>query len=100
MARLHQQLARPHRVAAGELVLVDPAGRQLPAWEPGAHLDLHLPGGVVRQYSLCGDTRDRNHYRVAVLREPAGRGGSTLVHTSLRPGELLDIRGPRNHFAI
>ena len=82
------------------LVLDDPAGRQLPPWEPGAHLDLHLPGGVVRQYSLCGDTRDRNHYRVAVLREPAGRGGSALVHTSLRPGELLAIRGPRNHFAL
>lgn len=82
------------------LVLADPEGRQLPAWEPGAHLDLILTGGVLRQYSLCGDPRDRDRYRVAVLREPSGRGGSELVHTSLRPGELLTVRGPRNHFAL
>lgn len=82
------------------LVLVDPEGGELPAWEPGAHLDLDLPGGILRQYSLCGDPRDRGHYRVAVLREPAGRGGSALVHTTLRPGELLTVRGPRNHFAL
>jgi len=82
------------------LELVDPDGGVLPAWEPGAHLDVHLPGGTVRQYSLCSEPRDRSRYRVAVLREPAGRGGSALVHTSLRPGELLTVRGPRNHFSL
>lgn len=82
------------------LELVDPAGQPLPDWSPGAHLDLHLPGGTTRQYSLCGDPRDHTHYRVAVLKEPAGRGGSALVHTSLRPGEFLTANGPRNHFAL
>lgn len=82
------------------LVLVDPQGRVLPAWEAGAHLDLDLPGGAIRQYSLCGDPRDTGRYRIAVLREPVGRGGSALVHTSLRPGELVTIRGPRNHFGL
>jgi len=82
------------------LVLEDPQGGVLPDWRPGAHLDLQLPGGSTRQYSLCGDPRDHTRYRVAVLREAAGRGGSELVHTSLRPGELLTVRGPRNLFAL
>ncbi|MHA6796417.1 PDR/VanB family oxidoreductase [Pseudonocardia bannensis] len=82
------------------LVLVDPVGAELPAWQPGAHLDLLLADGLVRQYSLCGDPGDRRRYRVAVLREPQSRGGSERVHTVLRPGALVDIKGPRNHFRL
>ena len=66
--------------------LVDPSGRELPAWEPGAHLDVHADRGLSRQYSLSGDPHDRYRYRLGVLREPAGRGGSAYVHETLRPG--------------
>jgi ferredoxin-NADP reductase len=82
------------------LELVDPDGHDLPPWEPGAHLDLHLPGGVSRQYSLSGDPRDRRRYRLGILREAAGRGGSAYVHDALRPGESVGFAGPRNHFRL
>jgi ferredoxin-NADP reductase len=80
--------------------LVDPQRRDLPAWEPGAHLDLHLRDGLSRQYSLSGDPRDRKRYRLGVLREPAGRGGSEYVHDTLRPGQMVGFAGPRNHFRL
>lgn len=83
-----------------ELVLVDPHGRPLRAWEPGAHLDLHLPNGLIRQYSLTSDPADREAYRVAVLREANGRGGSEYVHSGLRVGDLLICDGPRNNFSF
>jgi ferredoxin-NADP reductase len=81
------------------VLLADPLHRLLPAWEPGAHVDLGLPEHV-RQYSLCGDPADRRSYRIAVLRERASRGGSVYVHEALRPGELVEIGGPRNHFPL
>ncbi|MGO1052140.1 PDR/VanB family oxidoreductase [Crossiella sp. CA198] len=75
------------------------AGRTpLPAWQPGHHLDLHLPSGKRRQYSLCGDPTDRSvGYRIAVRRIAGGGGGSREVH-ELRAGDELGIRGPRNAF--
>ncbi|OMI36441.1 PDR/VanB family oxidoreductase [Streptomyces sparsogenes] len=79
--------------------LVRPDGKPLPAWTPGAHLDLHV-GGHVRQYSLCGDPDDPTTYRLGVLHEPASRGGSRHVHTTLRPGHTVRATGPRNHFAL
>lgn len=82
------------------LCLVDPDQRELPPWEPGAHLDLLLTSGLVRQYSLCGDSEDRFSYTVAVLREPYGRGGSKEVHDTALVGKLLTVRGPRNHFEL
>ncbi len=82
------------------LDLRDPAGAGLPRWTPGAHIDLLLPGDVVRQYSLCGDPAERALWRIAVLREPAGRGGSALVHDRLVPGTAVTVRGPRNHFPL
>lgn len=75
-------------------------GRRLPDWAPGAHIDLVLPNGITRQYSLCGDRWDAYSYRVGVLREPAGRGGSEFVHNSLRVGDLVGVGGPRNNFAL
>ena len=88
--------------AAGVLSveLVDPDGCDLPTWEPGSHLDLHLPGGLSRQYSLSGDPSDRSRYRLGILREDAGRGGSAYVHKALRPGDHVDVGGPRNHFRL
>ncbi|WP_329596779.1 PDR/VanB family oxidoreductase [Streptomyces pseudovenezuelae] len=82
------------------LTLRHPLGEQLPAWEPGAHIDVVLGPGLERQYSLCGDPSDRTSWRIAVLREPAGRGGSAHVHEQLRQGGKVRVRGPRNHFAL
>ncbi|ROO87111.1 ferredoxin-NADP reductase [Actinocorallia herbida] len=81
------------------VTLADPEGGALPAWAPGAHIDLEFPG-MVRQYSLCGDPADRFTYKVAVLREEASRGGSAHIHEVLRPGDLVEVGGPRNHFAL
>ncbi|WP_319456930.1 MULTISPECIES: PDR/VanB family oxidoreductase [unclassified Mycobacterium] len=82
------------------LTLRDPTGGQLPAWSPGAHVDLKLPGGVVRQYSLCSDPYDRSVWKIGVLHEPAGRGGSKYVHEHMHEGTDLDVRGPRNNFPL
>jgi ferredoxin-NADP reductase len=82
------------------LTLSRPDRSPLPEWEPGAHLDLHLDAELVRQYSLCGDLCDREAYQVAVLREPAGRGGSAHVHDRVRVGSVLPVGGPRNNFVL
>ena len=81
------------------LTLRDPEDRLLPPWEPGSHIDLGLPE-TVRQYSLCGDPRDRRRYEIAILREPKSRGGSSYIHGRLRLGELVEVGGPRNHFEL
>lgn len=80
--------------------LAHPDGSELPAWEAGAHVDVHLPGGLVRQYSLCGDPADRHHYQIAVKREPAGRGGSAALCDAARVASALTLGLPRNHFAL
>jgi len=82
------------------LELRAPYGDPLPGWTPGAHVDLILGNGIERQYSLCGDPATPGSWRVAVLREPAGRGGSAYVHDELRAGARVDVRGPRNHFPL
>ncbi|WP_253919797.1 PDR/VanB family oxidoreductase [Dietzia psychralcaliphila] len=83
-----------------EIVLESVDGVDLPAWEPGAHIDLVLADGLIRQYSLCGDPGDRRSYRVAVLLEPEGRGGSRRIHEQLDVGSRIEVRGPRNHFPL
>ena len=92
------------RVRAAEDVvlfeLVDPTGAGLAPWEPGAHLELVLPSGLVRQYSLCGLPSDRSRYVVAVLRVPDGRGGSVELHDGDLVGRELEVRGPRNNFPL
>ncbi|MFM9607164.1 PDR/VanB family oxidoreductase [Streptomyces niveiscabiei] len=95
-------LDRKEAIADGVVLLTlrDPAGRPLPEWEPGAHIDLVLRADLVRQYSLCGDPADRSRLQVAVLREPESRGGSSHVHDVLTAGDLVRIRGPRNHFPL
>jgi ferredoxin-NADP reductase len=79
------------------VVLTDPDGGVLPAWSPGAHIDLLLPSGRVRQYSLCGDPDDATTYRIGVRRIELGDGGSREVH-QLTAGTFLAARGPRNAF--
>ena len=81
--------------------LEDASGRPLPAFSAGAHVDLHLPGGLVRPYSLCGDPADTRAYRLGVLKDPASRGGSVAVHQHLlSEGTRLAISAPRNHFPL
>lgn len=99
----HQvQLVAKTQLTAGvvELELKSQGGGSLPGWEPGAHIDLVLPSGTVRQYSLCGDTSSEDTYKVAVLLDEKSRGGSKEVHEELLEGMTLTIRGPRNHFPL
>ncbi|TDB87791.1 oxidoreductase [Actinomadura sp. 7K534] len=72
-------------------------GGELPSWRPGAHVDVVLGDGLVRQYSLCGDPGDLRTWRLGVLKEGLG---STVVHERVRPGDKLVVRGPRNNFAL
>lgn len=84
------------------LQLADPQGAPLPEWTPGAHIDLHLDPpenpGLVRQYSLCGDSSETHTYRIAVLAEEEG-AGSRYVYEAIRTGQLIRVSSPRNHFA-
>ncbi|WP_326335967.1 cytochrome P450/oxidoreductase [Paenarthrobacter ureafaciens] len=83
------------------LRLEAPSGKPFPAWSPGSHIDVVCGDtGHSRQYSLCGDTRDRMALEIAVLDQPNGRGGSTWVHNNAWIGSALEIRGPRNHFRV
>jgi ferredoxin-NADP reductase len=89
-------------VAEGVLTLdlAAPSGDRLRDWTPGSHVDLMLPNGLTRQYSLCGDRFDPFAYRVGVLREPSGHGGSAFVHDHLAVGDIVGIGGPRNNFPL
>ncbi|WLP93131.1 PDR/VanB family oxidoreductase [Gordonia sp. NB41Y] len=93
-----QVVAEDENVVA--LTLANPDGGVLPRWYAGAHLDLLLPSGRMREYSLCGDPADRHTYRIAVRRIPDGGGGSVEVHDGVGVGDLIQIKGPRNAFPI
>jgi ferredoxin-NADP reductase len=82
------------------LDLVDPGGRALSPWSAGSHVDVLLPSGLVRSYSLCGDPTDRSSYRIAVLRAENGRGGSAELHLAAAAGRRLDVSRPRNNFPL
>ncbi len=83
-----------------ELRLGCPEGRRLDGWAPGAHVEVTCAPGLVRPYSLCGDPGDLAKYRIAVLREPEGRGGSRALHDNVAEGDLLDVSAPRNNFPL
>lgn len=82
------------------LLLHHPLGTDLPAWDPGSHVDVLLPNGILRQYSLCSDPAVPDQWRLGVLREPEGRGGSAYVHEELRAGTKVQVRAPRNNFVL
>jgi vanillate O-demethylase ferredoxin subunit len=75
--------------------LVDPDRWELPPFRPGAHIDLHLPEGLVRTYSLCNDPADNRRYLVAVKRERNGRGGSAKLHDEVKVGDVIGVSLPR-----
>ncbi|MBJ7539657.1 PDR/VanB family oxidoreductase [Marinomonas transparens] len=81
------------------LVLGSVDGSALPSFEAGAHIDIHLPSGLIRQYSLCRLQVDPQYYEIAVLKDPQSRGGSVEVH-QLKIGDPLTISEPRNHFPL
>jgi vanillate O-demethylase ferredoxin subunit len=80
--------------------LVDPDGADLPAFSAGSHIDVHLQGGVVRQYSLCNSPAEHKRYVIAVLRDESGRGGSKAVHDHLHVQDTVRISRPRNNFKL
>lgn len=80
--------------------LVDADGGALPPFSAGAHVDVHVPGGLIRQYSLCNDVRERSHYRIAVLKDPRSRGGSQSMHDVVTEDSVLAIGSPRNNFPL
>ncbi|WP_159912614.1 PDR/VanB family oxidoreductase [Pantoea sp. 18069] len=80
--------------------LVAAGGQALPAFTAGAHIDVHLPGGLVRQYSLSNDPRETQRYVLGVLRDAASRGGSQAMHDAVHEGSVLQISAPKNHFAL
>lgn len=100
LLRLRVQAIRLQAEGIHAFELVDPDGAQLPPATAGAHIDVHLPGGLVRSYSLSGDPADRTAWTLGVLREVNGKGGSKGMHESVRVGELLTVSQPRNAFAM
>ncbi|HEY0826407.1 MAG TPA: PDR/VanB family oxidoreductase [Ramlibacter sp.] len=80
--------------------LARPDGSALPGFSAGSHIDVQLPGGLTRQYSLCNDAAEQHRYRIAVLRDANSRGGSAAMHEQVREGDTLLISEPRNHFPL
>lgn len=80
--------------------LTDPQGRALPPFSAGAHIDVHVPGGLVRQYSLCNSPTETHRYMIAVLNVESGRGGSRAMHRNIRVGQTVEASRPRNHFSL
>jgi vanillate O-demethylase ferredoxin subunit len=102
MNHLVVQVRRKRAEALGiaSFELARPDGAPLPAFSAGSHIDVKLPGGLTRQYSLCNDDAERHRYRIAVLRDAASRGGSVAMHDTVAEGDLLEISLPRNHFPL
>ena len=73
---------------------------QLPTFQPGAHIDVHMPNGITRQYSITNAPGETDHYRIGVKLEPESRGGSECMHHIVQPGDVLAISAPRNNFPL
>jgi len=80
--------------------LVDTGGKVLPAFSAGSHIDVTVGGGLTRQYSLCNDPAESHRYQIAVLRDPATRGGSAGMHDRVNVGDVIAISAPKNHFPL
>ncbi len=105
---MHSQATSPVRVVhrrqetddiiSLELQALD--GGVLPPFEAGAHIDVHVAPGIVRQYSLCNAASERQRYVLGILRDPQSRGGSVAIHERLQAGSVVEISAPRNHFPL
>ena len=85
-------------IATFELVSIDE--RPLPPFSAGSHIDVHLPNGLTRQYSLCNDPKEAHRYLIGVLRDTGSRGGSQNLHDAVNEGDILHIGAPKNHFPL
>ncbi|WP_341892649.1 PDR/VanB family oxidoreductase [Variovorax sp. YR752] len=96
--RVARKTVEAEGICSFELVSAD--GAPLPAFAAGSHVDVQLPGGLTRQYSLCNDPTETHRYLIAVLRDPSSRGGSAAMHEQVNEGDTLTIGAPKNHFAL
>lgn len=96
--RVAAKVCEAEGICSYELVRVD--GAPLPPFEAGAHIDVHLGDGLVRQYSLCNAPHETRRYLIGVLRDPGSRGGSAAMHDAVHAGSVLTIGVPRNHFPL
>lgn len=96
--RVARKQAEALDICTFELVHAD--GHALPAFSAGSHIDVHLPNGLTRQYSLCNDPQESHRYLIGVLRDPSSRGGSQAMHELVQEGSLLRISAPKNHFPL
>jgi vanillate O-demethylase ferredoxin subunit len=96
--RVARKTVEAEGICSFELVATD--DRPLPSFSAGSHIDVQLPGGLTRQYSLCNDPTESHRYLIGVLDDPASRGGSRAMHQQVGEGDLLQISPPRNHFAL
>ena len=96
--RVARKAVEAEGICSFELVSGD--GAPLPAFAAGSHVDVQLPGGLTRQYSLCNDPTETHRYLIAVLRDPSSRGGSSAMHEQVKEGDTLVISTPKNHFAL
>lgn len=98
MVRVARRAQEADGICSFELVPDD--GASLPPFTAGAHLDVCVAPGLIRQYSLCNDPAESGRYRIAVLREPASRGGSAGMHERVQVGDRLKVSPPKNHFPL
>ena len=96
--RVARKSVEAEGIAGFELVAAE--GAELPEFTAGAHIDVTLPNGAMRQYSLCNPPGERHRYCIGVLRDPATRGGSAAMHDAVAEGSTLTISAPKNHFAL
>lgn len=96
--RVARKAPEAQDICSFELVAAD--GGALPAFSAGSHVDVHVPGGLTRQYSLCNDPAEGHRYLIGVLKDPATRGGSKAMHEQVKEGDVLTISAPKNHFGL
>ena len=96
--RVARKTVEAEGICSFELVRAD--GQPLPAFAAGSHVDVEVPGGFTRQYSLCNDPAETHRYLIAVLRDAGSRGGSQAMHDRVNEGDTLTISAPKNHFAL
>ena len=96
--RVARKAVEAEGICSFELQAAD--GQPLPAFSAGSHVDVQLPGGLVRPYSLCNDAGETHRDLIAVLKDAASRGGSVAMHERVHEGDVLTISAPKNHFAL
>lgn len=100
---LHSVVVARKTVEANNMIsleLVDPEGKELPAFTAGAHIDVTIPGGMVRQYSLFNSDQERHRYMIGVWKDANSRGGSKALHQTVNVGDTLQVSEPRNRFEV